>query len=183
MTEEDTALTDSMKTATPAGDAPGEPAPTEEGSAGGNTGQGATAKRRAPWKGRRKVADPKSRIVPIRFTPEQYERLSEKANRSGMAIGAAAREILLGEAGPRAVKRPPVEKMELARLLGAIGKLGSNVNQIARALNEGRDAPSRDDLAQMRADITLMRTAVMAALGRGQRRDEGRDEQPAEAEA
>ena len=53
-----------------------------------------------------------------------------------------------------------------AELLGAIGKLGSNVNQIAKALNEGRDAPSRDDLAQMRADITLMREAVMAALGR-----------------
>ncbi len=122
----------------------------------------------APWKGRRKVADPKSKIVPIRFTPEQYEQLSEKANRAGLAIGAAAREILLGEAGPRAVKRPPVEKAQLARLLGAIGKLGSNVNQIARALNEGRDPPSREELAAMRADIAAMRAEVMAALGRGQ---------------
>jgi len=128
---------------------------------------GGRGKRGAPWTGRRKVADPKSRIVPIRFTPEQYEQLSEKANRAGMAIGAAARVILLGAAGPRAVKRPPVEKVELARLLGAIGKLGSNVNQIARAFNEGRDAPSRAELAEMRADIAAMRAAVMAALGRG----------------
>jgi len=75
---------------------------------------------------------------------------------------------LLGAAGPRAVKRPPVEKAQLARVLGAIGKLGSNVNQIARALNEGRDAPSLAELADMRAEIAAMRTAVMTALGRGQ---------------
>jgi len=113
-------------------------------------------------------APPKTRIVPIRFTPEQYAQLAEKANRAGMAIGAAARSILLGAAGPRAVKRPPVEKAQLARVLGAIGKLGSNVNQIARALNEGRDAPSLAELADMRAEIAAMRTAVMTALGRGQ---------------
>lgn len=123
-------------------------------------------KRRAPWKGRRKVADPKSKIVPIRFTPEQHARLEEKASDAGLSIGALARTILLGSAGPRAVKRPPVEKVELARVLGAIGKLGSNINQIAKALHEGRGAPSRDELAEMRADIAAMRAEVMAALGR-----------------
>jgi hypothetical protein len=126
------------------------------------------------------VPDPKTRIVTIRFTPEQYEQLSEKANRAANDIGPMIRTIVLGSPGPRAVRRPPVEKVELARLLGAIGtmtashnKVGSNVNQIARALNEGRDAPSRDDLAAMRADIAsmradsmAMRAAVMAALGR-----------------
>ena len=119
----------------------------------------------APWRGRRKVADPKTKIVPIRFTDEQYERLAEKANRAGLSIGAAARAILLGDAGPRAVKRPPVEKVALARLLGALGKIGSNVNQIARAVNEGRDLPSRAELAEIRQDIAAVRAAVMAALG------------------
>lgn len=123
-------------------------------------------KRRAPWKERRKVADPKSKIVPIRFSVDDYARLSEKANRAGLDFGPWARTILLGSPGPRAVRRPPVEKVELARLLGAVGKLGSNVNQIARAFNEGRDAPSRDELATMRADIATMRAAIMAALGR-----------------
>jgi hypothetical protein len=147
---------------------------TAETGTAGTDATDATGKRRgAPWTGRRKVADPKTRIVPIRFTPEQYEQLSEKANRAGVAIGTAARTILLGTAGPRAVKRPPVERAELARLLGAIGKIGSNVNQIARAFNEGRDAPSLAELAATRADIALMRAAVMAALGRGRAHDEG----------
>ena len=141
---------------------------------------GPAGKRGAPWKRRRTVPDPKTRIVTIRFTPEQYEQLSEKANRAANDIGPMIRTIVLGSPGPRAVRRPPVEKVELARLLGAIGKvesahnkIGSNVNQIAKALNEGRDAPTRDDLAAMRADhavmradTTAMRAAVMAALGR-----------------
>jgi len=126
----------------------------------------AQGKRGAPWRGRRKVADPKSKIVPIRFSAEQYERLGEKARRAGLTIGTWARTILLGSPGPRAVKRPPVEKAELARLLGAIGKLGGNVNQIAKALNEGRDAPSLAELAEMRSDIAAMRAEIMAALGR-----------------
>jgi hypothetical protein len=126
----------------------------------------AQGKRGAPWRGRRKVADPKSKIVPIRFSAEQYERLEEKASRAGLSIGTWARTILLGSPGPRAVKRPPIEKAELARLLGAIGKLGGNVNQIAKALNEGRDAPSLAELAEMRADITAMRAEIMVALGR-----------------
>ena len=163
MTGDDLAPTASTNAATAAVDAPGE---TPEGIAEGNTGAGPAGKRGAPWKRRRKVPDPKTRIVTIRFTPEQYEQISEKANRAANDIGPMIRTIVLGSPGPRAVKRPPIEKQLIAKLLGAIGKLGSNVNQIAKALNEGRDAPSRDDLAQMRADITLMRTAVMAALGR-----------------
>lgn len=175
MTEDESAPPLSTTTTATAVDAPGE---TPEDSAGGNTGRARTGKRSAPWTGRRKVADPKNRIFPIRFSTEQYDQVSEKANRSGMDIGPWARTILLGSPGPRAVKRPPIEKQLIAKLLGAIGKLGSNVNQIARALNEGRDGPSRDELAAMRADIAAMRVAVMAALGRGVGRDGAGETEP-----
>ena len=177
MTGDGSAPTDSTK---PAEESDGASAAPPEASAEGSTGARPAGKRGAPWKRRRTVPDPKTRIVPTRFTPEQYEQLAEKANRSGQDIGPMIRTIVLGSPGPRAVRRPPVEKVELARLLGAIGtmasshnKIGSNVNQIARALNEGRDGPTRDDLAAMRADhalmradTTAMRAAVMAALGR-----------------
>lgn len=57
------------------------------------------------------------------------------------------------------------ERAELARLLAELGKIGSNVNQIARALNGGGDAvPS--DLAGAQADIAAIRAAIMLALGR-----------------
>ena len=40
------------------------------------------------------------------------------------------------------MKRPRVERVELARLLGELGKLGSNVNQIAKAFNSTGAIPN-----------------------------------------
>ncbi len=126
----------------------------------------AKPKRAAPWRGRRKVEDPKSKPFPIRFTPGQLEQLDQKASDAGMSIGAFARTVLLGDAGPRAVKRPPVQKAELARLLGELGKVGSNVNQIARAFNQHLATPSVQELTGIKAELVAMRTAIMQALGR-----------------
>lgn len=126
----------------------------------------AKPKRAAPWKGRRKVADPKSKPFPIRFTPEQFEELDGRAREAGMSVGAFARAVLLGSPGPRAVRKPPIQKAELARLLGEMGKLGSNVNQLARAYNQYRGLPEQQELAAIRAELVTLRTVLMQALGR-----------------
>jgi hypothetical protein len=120
----------------------------------------------APWRGRRKVADPKSKAHPIRFTPGQLEELNAKARTAGMSIGALVRTVVLGSPGPRAVRRPPIEKAELARLLGELGKVGSNVNQLARAFNRREVTPSLVELIGIKVEIVAMRTALMQALGR-----------------
>jgi hypothetical protein len=129
-------------------------------------GTAAKSKRAAPWRGRRKVDDPKSKPFPIRFTPGQLEKLSEKASDAGMSIGAFARETLLGSAGPRSVRKPPVQKAELARLLGELGKVGSNVNQLARAFNQHHATPSVQELTGIKSEMVAMRLAIMQALGR-----------------
>jgi hypothetical protein len=122
--------------------------------------------RAAPWKGRRKVADPKSKPFPIRFTPEQFEKLDATAREAGMSVGAFARAVLCGSAGPRAVRKPPVQKAELARFLGELGQIKSNVDQIAKALGHDQRAPMLDELAKIRGELVAMRTGVMRALGR-----------------
>ena len=63
------------------------------------------------------------------------------------------------------MKRASVERVELARMLGELGKLGSNVNQIAKAFNSTGAVPTPPELTVMQADIAAMRSAVMAALG------------------
>jgi hypothetical protein len=123
-------------------------------------------KRPAPWKGRRKAADPKSKSFPIRFTPQQFEQLDATAREAGMSVGAFARAVLMGSPGPRAVRKPPVQKAELARLLGELGKVGSNVNQIARAFNQHQDSPSLRELTEIKGELVAMRVAIMKALGR-----------------
>ena len=77
------------------------------------------------------------------------------------------RTVALGTAGARAVKRPRIEREQLAKLLGEIGKLGSNVNQIARWANTDKRAPDDRVLALMREDIAAMRAEVMKALDHG----------------
>jgi hypothetical protein len=126
----------------------------------------ARPKRPAPWVGRRKVADPKSKPFPIRFTPQQFEQLSETARAAGLSVGAFARTVLLGSPGPRAVRRPPIERAELARLLGGLGNLRSNANQIAKAYNQRGEVPEAQDIEEMKRDLSVMRDAVMKALGR-----------------
>ena len=124
-------------------------------------------KRRAPWRGRPRVAEAKGRRIALRLTDADHSFLEQTAKEAGLSVGAFLRTIALGTAGARAVKRPHIERAKLAKLLGEIGKLGSNVNQIAKWANTDRAAPSRTEIARMCEDIAAMRVEVMKALDRG----------------
>ncbi len=124
-------------------------------------------KRRAPWGGRKRAADTKEKFIAERCTLDDHAFIGETAAQAGMSIGAFLRTLALGTAGARAVKRPLIEREQLARLLGEIGKLGSNVNQIARWANTDRAPPSFAEIVKMREDIAAMRAEVMKALDRG----------------
>ena len=89
------------------------------------------ARRRVPWRGRPRVADPKGKVIRLRCTEEDRAFIAQSAAEAGLSTGAYLRTLALGRAGPRAVKRPHAEREQLARILGEIGKLGSNHNQIA----------------------------------------------------
>jgi hypothetical protein len=123
-------------------------------------------KHAVPWRGRRRVADAKNSFISVRCTAEDHAVITEAATQAGLSVGAYLRALALGSSGPRAVRRPPVERTELARILGWLGKLGSNVNQIAKAIHTTRNLPSWFELAVIREDIAQMRAAVMKALGR-----------------
>jgi hypothetical protein len=113
----------------------------------------------------------RSHLAGMFCTPEERAQLQQRAERAGLSVAAYMRHQCLGEAGPRAVKRPPVERQALAVLInqlgrsaGELGKCGSNVNQIARALNSDRESPHDidDTLAELRAAMADIRTAALA---------------------
>jgi hypothetical protein len=132
-----------------------------------NDGPVAPAKKRAaPWRGRRRVTDPKSVPISVRCTAKDHAVISEAAARAGLSVGAYLRSLALGSAGPRAVRRPPVERKELARLLGHLGKVGSNINQLARSFNTSGVLPGFPELLAIRREVSEMRAALMKALGR-----------------
>ena len=125
------------------------------------------SKTMAPWRGRKRVKDPRTKLIPaIRCTEEERVAIKAAADQAGLSVGAYLRATALGSPGPRAVRRPPVERKELARLLGHLGKVGSNINQLAHAYNSVRRIPGVAELEAVRQQIGEMRDALMKALGR-----------------
>ncbi len=70
----------------------------------------------------------------LRLTPEALERLNQEAEAYGYASASAFARLLLTD---RAVP-PPIRRNVYENLLQQILRLGNNVNQLARAVNEGR---------------------------------------------
>jgi hypothetical protein len=124
------------------------------------------AKRKAPWRGLRQVDDPRTRRITVRCTEEERAAIREVAASAGFSVGAYMRLQALGDPGQRAVRRPPVERVELAKLLGHIGKTGSNINQIAYAWNRERRFPGFPEILAIREEVAQMRAALMTALGK-----------------
>jgi hypothetical protein len=129
----------------------------------------ASDRRAAPWRGRKRTeeGEAKEKFIAVRVTAADRERIKKKAQEAGYKIGGYLRALALGDAGPRAAKRPRVERELLARILGETGKMRSNWNQLAKWANTEKSPASLAELAQIRADITLMREAVMRALDHG----------------
>lgn len=128
----------------------------------------APARKRARTTPRRmRVKDARTRLIPpIRCTEQERTAIKAAADQAGLSVGAFLRALALGDAGPRAVRRPPIERKELARLLGHLGKVGSNINQLAHGFNRDRILPGFPELLAIREDIRQLRDALMKALGR-----------------
>ena len=94
--------------------------------------------RAAPWRGRPKVADQKARKASIRYTAAEYATVEEAAQQSGLSFGAYVRKVTTGKAGPRARHQKTGHRIEMAKALADWGKVGSNINQLARAANMHR---------------------------------------------
>jgi hypothetical protein len=107
----------------------------------------------------------RTRHLTIRLTPDERAAIDQAADRSGLTPGSYARQVLLGAPTPRQVRRPPVERRELARLLGELGHVGSNLNQIARGINTRGEADG-EELRETLAGLGPVRTAILKALGR-----------------
>ena len=106
-----------------------------------------------------------TRLVTIRYTEEEFAELDESASRAGITRPSYIRQQSLSKPKARSTRRPPIERHLLAKTLGQIGKVGSNLNQIAHAANmrPGQRVDIENLLAELRDKIV---PAIMQALGR-----------------
>jgi hypothetical protein len=99
----------------------------------------------------------------VRFTEQEFAELATKADRAGRPTAAFLRAAALGDAGPRAQRRPPADHKALRQILGHCGRIGNNVNQIASRLNSGGGVNMRE-LREALAAYLQIRNAILSAL-------------------
>ena len=94
-----------------------------------------TLKRRAGQAGvevNKKIRDKR---FEIRFTPEEWIALQERAAEAGASSTAIFARAVLLPSNHQADQETKAEHKLRVQLLASLGKIGSNINQIARSLN------------------------------------------------
>jgi hypothetical protein len=132
---------------------------TEGGPAGGDGGK----KSGPPAPRKKSQRRQRSRQIKTPCTPDEFAAIVAKANDAGMSRAAWSRTLLLGEAGPRSQRRVPSDAQSLRQILGHLGRIGNNINQIAYHLNTGGPA----DLPELRLalkEYAGVRNAIYQAL-------------------
>ena len=104
--------------------------------------------------------------VTSRYDAEEFAELEAAASRAGLTRASYQRVQSLSKPKTRSTRRPPVERELLARALAQLGKIGSNLNQIARATNMGKD--EREQLQDSLAALYEPARLIREALGRGE---------------
>lgn len=104
--------------------------------------------------------------IMLRLTDAEYERLSALAEAATLPLAAYIRRQITGK--PVIIKYELVADLpELKKLIAEFGKIGSNLNQIARHFNSGgiHSQEIRRTIRQSIADIYEMKYEVLKMAG------------------
>lgn len=105
----------------------------------------------------------------IRLNPAEYAAVQERAAAERVSVAGVFRSAvfqLSRDQLPVQSRRvtPTPDRAELARIVGQLGKVGSNLNQLARNANLG-GWPEHDDLTAACTEVREACAAIFAALG------------------
>ena len=103
----------------------------------------------------------------VRCTKDEFNEIAGNARDAGLRNAAwlRAKGLTKGDPGPRSQHIPPVENELLSTLMGALGRLNNNVNQIAHNLNKG-EFYHTPELRQVLIDYPPIRDGIFQALGK-----------------
>jgi Bacterial mobilisation protein (MobC) len=114
---------------------------------------------------RRRDKRQRNNVLQTRANDEERDAIKARADRVGLTVGTFLRQLALGLPLPaRAVRHTRIEIETLVRVLGELGKIGSNLNQLTKYANMGR-VLERSVLAALR-EVEELRLPLMQALGK-----------------
>lgn len=103
-------------------------------------------------------------VFRVRFTEEEFERLKASADNAGLDLSAMARGQILGTPPPTRARRRSVDHQALGRVLAELGRIGGNLNQMAKVANLVGDLTSLHNAQAMTAELVAIRELVREAL-------------------
>lgn len=107
----------------------------------------------------------RSRIIGFRADPVERAEIEDAAERAGLTVGSYVRAMVLKKVRTAPTVKPSFDKVLLTKILGDLGKVGSNLNQIARNLNEGA-LVSLGRIGRAIDDVSFLREEVIKAIRR-----------------
>jgi hypothetical protein len=106
------------------------------------------------------------RLISFRADAAEFVLIDENARTVGMSRGSYLRACALGSPGPRARRAPHVNAEALAYATAALNKVGSNLNQIARALNAGGARIAAHECSAALAETRMAVARILKIVGR-----------------
>ncbi len=114
----------------------------------------------------RRGSETRKKTIPVttRYDAAEFAELDEAASRAGLTRASYQRVQSLATPKTRSTRRAPIERETGAKILGQLGKIGSNMNQIAHSahLGLGVEALFVGTMKDLRATLPVM----LEALGR-----------------
>lgn len=105
-----------------------------------------------------------TKLIAFRATPEDHDVIALAATVRGMGPSTFARRAAFRAA---ALAAPDYERSvspfaaDAARILGELGRIGNNANQIARVANQTRSAPVADAVRCLVEELRALRASVV----------------------
>jgi hypothetical protein len=117
-----------------------------------------TLKKRAGQAGVEANKKIRTKRFEIRFTPEEWIALQDRAAEAGASSTAIFARAVLLPAHDQSNQETKAEHKLRVQLLASLGKIGSNINQIARSLN--RLKVWNDSTKEMFQELTKIQEGV-----------------------
>ena len=105
----------------------------------------------------------KTKVMGFRADPIEQAEIENDATREGLTVSSYIRDTVLKRARTGARRKPLADVMLLTRTLAELGKVGSNLNQIARRINEGGSA-GINRINSVLDDVLILKEEIISLL-------------------
>lgn len=107
----------------------------------------------------------KGGIIGFRVDATERAEIEAAAEAAGLTIGSFVRDTMLRRVSTKPTRRPSLDRVLLSQLLGQLGKLGGNLNQIARRLNAGAGVGA-DRITAACDELWILKDEILKAIRR-----------------